>query len=1104
MASSRTNPKSGSRGSSSSARGRSSGRASGRGGGGRGDGEAVVSTPGVRVLRAAGWLVLAGLWAFLLIALVSFHPADAPGHAVYPPNEPVSNWGGPVGAYASYHLLRLLGLSAWLLMLLAAVGLFVSAKRPRHGVAAVGMPILRTVGVVLIVAALAGTLRLLAPNLGAMPDLSGGTVGVVVGEELAARFGAVGSLLWLGLLALIGLLVAFDKYVFTVPAWVAGRMFPALRRGTGKAATATGGVAKRGLRGVLAGMVGARDKVRTVTVRLNDVDEPVEVEIDEEDETVARPVRTKKATAKKAAKKKRVVAAEEEDVEDAAYEAENAEEEDEDWEEDDAEDAYEDEDAEEEEEDDDLPGAPQVFDQDALREKIARLPVRFGADTRRSATDEDLRDLQNVGELEGYRFPPLDLLEEPEDNFEEKLREIVREQGEALEHALQQYRIDGEVVSIESGPVITLYHIRLAPGTRVSALQTVSSDIARALKAVNIRIVANQAGRDTVGIEVPNPTKERVRLKELMSNRAAFENMKLPMFLGKDASGDPLIADLTQMPHMLIAGTTGSGKSVCMNTIIMGFLYTKKPNELKMVLVDPKMVEMSQFKDIPHLMSPVVTEMGKAAAILEWAVRKMDERYELLADAGVRDIAGYNELDFDELCEALGAVTEEQKARVPRRLPYMVFIIDELADLMMTNKEVEGSIIRIAQKARAVGIHLILATQRPQANVVTGLIKSNMPCRIAFKVASGMDSRIVLDQKGGELLLGQGDMLYLSPRSSKLSRAQGTLVDDREIRKAVRFMKDVATPTFERQLVQLRSGGEDEEKILESQNNSSASLAAAQEDPMFDRAVEIVLETKRGSVSLLQRRLAIGYTRASRLIDLMGIAGIISAHKGSVARDVLITINEWDAMKALAEEEARATGVSYPRDDGTGNVTDAGAGGLFEDGEGDADVPPVAVGESEKAAVEVTSRRAAPDEDETPPFEPNLGADDEDEEEEETDDELDEEDESEEDDDEAWEEEDSAEDGEEDEDESEDEEDDEGEEGDDEDDEEGDEDDDEYEYEYVEGEEEEDDEEEDEEGEEDAEDESGEEDDAEDAEAPRARVRGAGSRGGRARGGREA
>jgi DNA segregation ATPase FtsK/SpoIIIE, S-DNA-T family len=575
--------------------------------------------------------------------------------------------------------------------------------------------------------------------------------------------------------------------------------------------------------------------------------------------------------------------------------------------------------------------------------------VFFGQKDKQVATQEALSAMRTAEEeasaVEGeapakvYQFPSLELLENPEENFNAKLEEYVREQATSLEMALKQYRIDGEVVGIESGPVITLFDVRLAPGTKVSQLQAVSSDIARALKAINIRIVPNQAGRDTVGVEVPNTTKEKVRMKELMGKTEKFAHMKLPMFLGKDASGEVLIEDLTKMPHMLIAGTTGSGKSVCMNTIIMGFLYTRKPSELKLVLVDPKMVEMSQFKDIPHLMCPVVTEMSKAAAILEWATTKMDERYELLAEAGCRDIGAYNDLPFEELCERLNAKTPEEQSRVPRKLPYMVFIIDELADLMMTNKEVEGHIIRIAQKARAVGIHLILATQRPQANVVTGLIKSNMPCRIAFKVASGMDSRIVLDQKGGELLLGHGDMLFLSPRSSKLSRAQGTLVDDLEIRRVVRFMKEVAGPSFERQLLQIRSGGgdasglgnlTDEERLMKSQNNSSASLAAAQEDPLFPRAVEIVLETRRGSVSLLQRRLAIGYTRASRLIDLMGIAGIISDHKGSVARDVLITEDEWVKMKALAAGEANAKGLKTVFNGGTG---EAATGALFAEGE---------------------------------------------------------------------------------------------------------------------------------------------------------------------------
>jgi S-DNA-T family DNA segregation ATPase FtsK/SpoIIIE len=362
------------------------------------------------------------------------------------------------------------------------------------------------------------------------------------------------------------------------------------------------------------------------------------------------------------------------------------------------------------------------------------------------------------------------------------------------------------------------------------------------------------------------------------------------------------------MPHMLIAGTTGSGKSVCMNSIIMSFLFTKRPDEMKLVLVDPKMVEMAMFKNIPHLMCPVVTEMSKAAAILEWAVTKMDERYELLAEASVRDLASYNELGWEEIKQRMEPATEEEEARIPKKLPYMVFVIDELADLMMTNKEVESSIVRIAQKARAVGIHLILATQRPQANVVTGLIKSNMPCRISFKVASGMDSRIVLDQKGGELLLGQGDMLFLHPRTSKLVRAQGCLVDDIEIRRTVKFLKGVSQQNFEPSLVQIR--GESGEGEL-----------SADRDPLFDDAVEIVLETQRGSVSLLQRRLTIGYSRASRLIEQMESASILGSHKTAQAREVMIGVDEWEAIKAQAQADAQAE-LADDDPDGEGQDSD--------------------------------------------------------------------------------------------------------------------------------------------------------------------------------------
>jgi S-DNA-T family DNA segregation ATPase FtsK/SpoIIIE len=291
--------------------------------------------------------------------------------------------------------------------------------------------------------------------------------------------------------------------------------------------------------------------------------------------------------------------------------------------------------------------------------------------------------------------------------------------------------------------------------------------------------------------------------------------------------------------------------------------------------------------------------MSKAAAILEWAVNKMEERYEIFREAMVRDIAGYNAMTDEEKFAAFKPENDVERAKIPKKLPYMVFIIDELADLILTNKEVEHFIVRIAQKARAVGIHLILATQRPQANVVTGLIKSNMPCRVAFKVASGMDSRIVLDQKGAELLLGQGDMLFLTPHTSEVKRAQGTLVTDGETRKVVNFLREVAAPTFERSLISIRSLSSDNEE-------GDGGLAPTERDPMFDEAVKIMIESGRGSVSLLQRRLAIGYSRASRLVDQMGLAGILGDHKGSVAREVLISLEDWEQMKRLEEEAAKS------------------------------------------------------------------------------------------------------------------------------------------------------------------------------------------------------
>jgi S-DNA-T family DNA segregation ATPase FtsK/SpoIIIE len=561
--------------------------------------------------------------------------------------------------------------------------------------------------------------------------------------------------------------------------------------------------------------------------------------------------------------------------------------EEEEWEEDEyAEDEYEDEEFEDEEYEEDEP--KKKLSPAELKKKMAKLPVRVASGGK--AAKES--DIQRPDNFEGYIFPALDLLEDPQDGIGESVEDLVRQQAVDLEETLQMYGIDGEVAGIEAGPTITLFSIELAPGTKVASLSSLASDIARSLGAPNIRIVPNAAGRKTVGIEVPNAERETVCIKELMSCKKA-EKMKLPMFLGKDASGEPMVEDLTKMPHMLVAGTTGSGKSVCINSIIAGWMYTKRPDELKLILVDPKMVELSQFSDIPHLACPVVTEMGRAAAILEWAVSKMEERYQLFRNLGVRDLLGFNALTEDEIYNILDPQSEEAKARIPVKLPYIVFIIDELADLMMTAKDVEQSIVRIAQKARAVGIHLILATQRPEAKVVTGLIKSNMPCRVAFKVSSGMDSRIVLDTKGAELLLGNGDMLHISPGTTTANRSQGTFVSSKEIRGIVKHLKEVAAPNFERSLIQIKPGGAGIDTGGDEQER----------DDLFDSAVRIMIESGRGSVSLLQRRMGIGYGRASRLVDQMAVAGIVGEHKGSVAREILITVEDWDEMQQLEAEE---------------------------------------------------------------------------------------------------------------------------------------------------------------------------------------------------------
>ncbi len=490
---------------------------------------------------------------------------------------------------------------------------------------------------------------------------------------------------------------------------------------------------------------------------------------------------------------------------------------------------------------------------------------------------------------------PIELLDQPEPKHKSESDKITLEKAEVLKHALAQFDVSAEFVGFEKGPSVTMYELELAPGTKVGKVIGLSDDLAIALKAPSVRVVAPIPGKSSIGIEIPNTYRRKVVLQELFevfqSNENEYQKQEIPLLLGKDIAGYPVISDLSAMPHLLIAGTTGSGKSVCLNSIILSILFRKGKKDVKLLLVDPKMVELSAFSNIPHLINPVVTDMKEAAAVLEWAVNKMDERYSLLARAGVRNLSAYNKLSIREIKKRLNPEGDADLDVESFHLPHIVIITDELADLMMVaSKRVETAIIRLSQKSRAVGIHLVLATQRPSVDVITGLIKANLPARISFQVASKVDSRTILDQNGAEKLLGSGDMLFLPPGTSKLIRVQGTYVSDAEVRRVVEFLRERETPEFSAELKQLKT--------------LSQPTRGEERDDLYNDAVRIVLSTKRGSVSLLQRKLEIGYARAARLIDIMAEDGLVGDFKDGQAREVLMTLEEWDERTAQNNEQA--------------------------------------------------------------------------------------------------------------------------------------------------------------------------------------------------------
>ncbi len=780
-------------------------------------------------------LALLAAVIFLTAALVSFDPADPPGKLVFPQNTRPANACGYWGAMAGHWLLEAFGLGAYyLLVSLAALDAVLLLRRDA------GQPWLRAGGWLLSLVGVTTLAAMAVPSLTPGPVIgAGGHLGATGRALLQLHFASLGAYIMAASMTLVGLFLSTDYVLVRFALWIIGRSTHGFGRGVAQVGAA------------YAQKMGAKPRT--------DLDD---FEITE-DADGRFAIKRQGAAAGDLTEK-------ESPKETPAEKPEETE-------------------------------AETVVVSPESRKSLGS---RVGMSrTKTKPHDETLKELdKSVAEQKPveYELPSLDLLVEGEPfSFDEQEKEV-RRKAKILEKTFADFGFNVRVVEIQTGPVIAQFEVELEAGLRLSKITGLADDLAIALRVPSVRIVAPLPGKNTVGVEVPNNERQLVHLREVMEEGAGkAQKMRIPVYLGKDVAGAPLVVDLTSLPHLLIAGRTGTGKSVCLNSIIASMLMTRRPDEVRMLMIDPKMVELSPYKCLPHLMHPVVTDMRKAEAILGWAVEKMEERYHLLARAGVRHISVYNQLGEEELMDRIQPEDDEERKQIPTHIPYIVIVADELADLMMTAaKEVEGHIIRLAQKSRAVGIHLVLATQKPTVDVITGLIKSNLPARIAFQVASRTDSRVVLDEMGADKLLGNGDMLFLWPGTSTLLRGQGTYLSDDEIS---RVIAAVATtePEFVKELVQLKTTLPDGDKKKFSDR-----------DDLYEAAIDIVVREGRGSVSLLQRSLGIGYGRAARLVDFMAEDGIVGPYNGSQAREILMTLEQWEQITgqggdAAADETAK-------------------------------------------------------------------------------------------------------------------------------------------------------------------------------------------------------
>jgi len=867
--------------------------------------DAAASAATRSLNRDVAGLTLAALTLMLLVSVVTRDPRDpvttpawplrllyTPDVTHYPLNDSLTNACGYWGALFSSMLIDAVGVSIVIVIAAAAAVAFVIL-----GQGFVNAPVLRSLGTTVVLVAVSTAAGLAPLRLDGFPAVgAGGYLGAMTSTYLQEHFALPGAWILTITVLLIGLMLTTDYAL-----WYAGA----------KVLSCGALVSRRGFETVHDVLPHRRKRARAVTTDLDDplaiagegaISEPVELsgnrdprQPHDSEPTIKLRKRPKSSSAAAGVDAEATQSGEPSSPARSGKAAGSGDGLDDEWI--DPDDSYEADDEELSEppiRELEVDGEPVTLRGDEPHDEPTSPKIRMPKkrDELQAVMDAVNEDLPEGADE--YRLPNLELLDESDDICYDDQTAEVRRKARILEETFKNFGFNIRVVEIETGPVIAQYEVELEAGLRLSKITGLADDLAIALRVPSVRIVAPIPGKNTVGIEVPNEQRQVVRLREVIEECAgATRKMNIPVFLGKDVSGNPLTIDLAKMPHLLIAGRTGTGKSVCLNAIITSVLMTCRPDEVRMLMIDPKMVELSGYGRLPHLMHPVVTDMKKAEAILAWAVDKMEERYALLAKAGVRHINSYNDLGREELYRRLEIDEADEASGVPEKLPFIVIIADEMADLMMTaGKEVETHIIRLAQKSRAVGIHLILATQKPTVDVITGLIKSNLPARLSFQVASRTDSRVVLDENGADKLLGNGDMLFLWPGTSTLIRGQGTYLSDSEIDRVVDHCS-TGEQNFVGELMNLK---------VEDASADAAPLSAGglkKRDELYESAIEVVVREGRGSVSLLQRCLGIGYGRAARLIDYMAEDGIVGQYNGSQAREVVISMADWERMQGI-------------------------------------------------------------------------------------------------------------------------------------------------------------------------------------------------------------